>query len=415
MRRTAFAIAVGLLASACTNDPTRASFSENVGAAFAECNPAEIRFLAGKHNFMTAFEPCGSNNFQHYSWSPNGTHLYFQLTHTGLIMDAEAEDKRTITVPTETPVGPAAWLNTARIAVPVGPAEGETTLRMAVFDKDQATLLHHAIPGLEQIESLQVGSSPSQLLFTALRDGKRHIFAMDLDDGTVSEPFPWAAAFEVTTFTYTPGADAVVIGGEGKATLYDAATGSERGTWAPAKRGQLHPAGRWLALEHDGEAVSIFYQRSWDELSEHARARELARAKAFEERLPDWYPKEVNPPTITLVDLQTGTRWMFTGFQGHQFEWYPARDYYASYILWGFEGKELNRNVMLGNLADRMRSMERGEEMLGVQRWRVEEDAAETPDAEEGAAPAEAVPGAGEEPPAQPAPGTEELPPVKLD
>ncbi|MBW1878601.1 MAG: hypothetical protein JRJ84_09595, partial [Deltaproteobacteria bacterium] len=296
MRRSALALVVGLLASGCNNDPTRASFSENVGEAFAECNPAEIRFLAGKHNFMTAFEPCGSNNFQHYAWSPSGTHLYFQLTHTGLVMDADAEDKRTITLPTETPVGPAAWLNNARVAVPVGPAEGETELRIAVFDKDQATLMHHRVPDLEQMDSLQVGATPSQLLFTAIRDGKRRIFALDIDDGSLSEPFPWAAPLEVTTFTYTPAVDAVVIGGVGKVTLYEGASGSERGTWAPAKRGQLHPAGRWLALEHDGEAVSIFYQRSWDELSEHARARELARAKAFEERLPDWYPKEVNPP-----------------------------------------------------------------------------------------------------------------------
>jgi len=413
MRSSALALLVGLLASACNNDPTRASFSENVGEAFAQCNPAEIRFLAGKHNFMTAFEPCGSNNFQDFAWSPDGTHLYFQLTYTGLVMDAEAEDKRTITLPTETPVGPAAWLNNARIALPIGPAEGETALRIAVFDKDQATLMHHRIPDLAQVDDLQVGATPSQLLFTAIRDGKRRILALDVDDGTVSEPFPWASSLDVSTFTTTPAADnAVLIGADGKVTLYDGATGAERGSWAPAKRGQLHPAGRWLALEHDGEAVSIFYQRSWDELSEHARARELARAKAFEERLPDWYPKEVNPPTISLVDLQTNTRWMFTGFQGHDFEWYTARDYYASFILWGFEGKELNRNVMLGNLADRMRSMERGEEMLGVQRWRLEEDAPEgeaEPEASGEAGEAEATP-AGEEPASDAA----ESPPVKI-
>src|SRR5690606_31583290 len=121
----------------------------------------------------------------------------------------------------------------------------------------------------------------------------------------------------------------------------------------------------------------------WDELSERARAREIARAKEFESRLPSWYPREVNPPTITLVDRLNGERWMFTGFSGSHFAWYEARDYYASMVLWGFEGKEMNRNVLLGNLADRMKAMEKGEEMLGVQRWRPEGVEAEAPEAPE--------------------------------
>ena len=86
---------------------------------------------------------------------------------------------------------------------------------------------------------------------------------------------------------------------------------------------------------------------------------------------------------------------MFTGFHGHQFSWYEPADFYASIVLWGFEGKELNRNVLLGNLGDRLRSIEKGEEMFGVTRF--EPAASEETDDE---------PATGEETDDEPAPGT---------
>ena len=159
------------------------------------------------------------------------------------------------------------------------------------------------------------------------------------------------------------------VGRDNTVERVDLADGSVLNQWSPATRGVLHHDGRWLALEHEGEAVSIFYQRSWDELPPQARERELRRARAWEDRLPDWYPREVHPPTITVVDTTTNARWMFTGFHGHQFSWYEPADFYVSIVLWGFEGKELNRNVLLGNLGDRLRSIEKGEEMFGVTRF----------------------------------------------
>jgi WD40-like Beta Propeller Repeat len=401
--RLAAVLLVGL--AACNNDPTRASFSQNVGAAFAQCNPAEIRFLATKHNFMPAFEPCGSNNFDAYAWSPDGTHLYFQLTHAGHVMNAEAQNKATITVPTETPIGPAAWLTSTRLAVPIGPPEGGKDLRLALYDlptgDGQTQIRYETLPGLTKPQDLHVGDKPTELLFTAERDGKRQIWRMNLDDGTIAPAWAWAAPLEVDTFDYQPARNALTIGAAGKVTLYDT-DGKAQGEWMPARRGTLHPGGRWLALEYDGQAISIFYQRTWDELSEKARARELARAKEFEERLPPWYPREVKPPTISLVDLQTGKRWVFTGFHGTDFQWYEARDYYASFILWGFEGKQMNRNILLGDLADRMHSMERGEEMLGVQKWNP--DDTEAPDGTTGpSTDATPAPGSEAEPEAAPA------------
>ncbi len=373
---------VALALAACSNDPTRTSLTENVGEAFAACNAPEIRFMAGKHNFMTAFEPCGSNNFSSYAWSPDGTHLYFALTHGGYVMNAGADDKATATIPSEAPIAGAVWLSNTRLAFPIGAAEGAAHPRLVLYDlarEGAAAMSMRDLTGITEPRDLHVGERPSELLFTAVQGEKRKIVRLDLDTGTIDEPFAWASALEVETFTYQRARDTTLIGAGGKVTLYEA-EGKADGEWMPAKRGVLHPTGRWLALEHDGEAISIFYQRTWDELSERTRARELARAKEFESRLPAWYPREVQPPTITLVDRLNGERWMFTGFSGDHFAWYEARDYYASLVLWGFEGKEMNRNVLLGNLADRMKSMEKGEEMLGVQRWqRPAEDAPGAP------------------------------------
>ncbi|TNE92608.1 MAG: hypothetical protein EP330_01295 [Deltaproteobacteria bacterium] len=354
---------------ACQSNPNEATFTQNVGSAFQECRSQEVRFLAGKHNFMTAFDPCGSNNFQSYAWSPEGTHLYFQLTQSGHIMNAEAANKATITLPTETPVGPAAWITATRLVVPVQAAEGSDSLRMAVFDNtEKAQLLYVDAPGVTDIADTARGDSPSQVLFTATRgEETRKVYQLDLDDGSVSEPWPWLGP--VTSFTYTPAQGLMAVGREDKVELIKPETEEVVETYTRATRGVLHKDGKWLALEHEGDAVSIFYQRAWDELSPQARERELRRAEAWEERLPEWYPKEVHPPTITVVDREKGERWMFTGFHGHAFSWYEAADFYASVILWGFEGKELNRNVVLGNLGDRLRSVEKGEEMFGLTRF----------------------------------------------
>ncbi len=366
-----FALVGLLLMTSCSSEPGKATFSENVGDSFAQCNPAEIRFLAGKHNFMTAFENCGSNHFKSYTWSPTGTHLYFQLTMTHHIMNAEADNKATITVPTESPTGSAGWLNKARIAIPIGRPDNDadSSERIAVYDIEQNSLITQTIPDLVEIDEVQVGSSPSDVLFTAKNAaGERRAFHLDLDLGTVTPAFDWHKG-SVESMTYTATANAVSIGSDNRVTLYRVSDGMQLGNWAPATRGTLHPDGRWMGLEHNGEAISIFYQRHWDELSENARARELARAQRFEDRLPDWYPKEVNPPMLSVVDLKSGERWVFTGFMGHDLQWYEAQPYYTSLILWGFEGKEYNRNIVLGNISDRLRNIERGDTIMGVERW----------------------------------------------
>ncbi|MCO4746528.1 MAG: hypothetical protein KC912_17155 [Proteobacteria bacterium] len=392
-------ILLALTLLGCQSNPNEATFTQNVGAAFQECRPAEIRFLAGKHNFMTAFDPCGSNNFQAFAWNPAGTHLYFQLTQSGHIMNANVDNRATVTLATERVVGPAAWMTNTRVVLPVQAAAESDTLRLAVYDNiGKGRLFYVDLPGMADVADVQRGETASDVLFTAVFEGTRQVHRLDLDDESLHQPWPWLSA--VDSFTISHPQQRMLVGRGDTVELIDPENQETEKSWSPARRGVLHKDGKWLALEHEGDAVSIFYQRAWDELPPQARERELRRAEAWEDRLPDWYPKEVNPPTITMVNLESDERWMFTGFHGHNFEWYEQTDFYASVVLWGFEGKELNKNVVLGNLGDRLRSIEKGEEMFGLARFKLPDDpdseakakdaaptAADVPAAEDAAAP----------------------------
>lgn len=360
-----------LLAAGCgERDPLEGTLAQNVGASFAPCNASEIKFLAAKHNVMTSFEPCGNNNFQHYAWSPDGRMLYFQLVMVAHVMNAEADDKAVITVPTETPIGPAGWLSSSRLAIPVGPREDDGPKRLVLFDMEQRSLFEHPLPGVDQVHVVTRGASSGEvLLLVSDASGQRSMRTLDASDGSLSPAFPFVEG-PVDTFTYTPQVDALAVTQGDRTTLYVGATGERRGTFAPAVRGTVHPDGRWLALEHAGDPVSIFYQRAWDELPERARERELARAKRFEEQLAmkGDFPTEVRPPTVSFVDLTEGERWQLTSIYGRGFQWYEATPMYGSLMLWGFEGKEFKRNVVLGNMNDRLRTITRKGTMMGVER-----------------------------------------------
>ena len=57
----------------------KGSVQENLSEIFGSCKENEIAFLARKFNIQLAFENCGSNEFSHFSWSPAGDVVYFQL------------------------------------------------------------------------------------------------------------------------------------------------------------------------------------------------------------------------------------------------------------------------------------------------------------------------------------------------
>lgn len=360
--------ALALIVSACSGNPDQRSLYDNVGQAFAECNPAEIRWMTEKHELMPAFKYCGSNNIRHFAWNPAGTLLYFDLPMTSHLIDASLDHKPLYTLPFPTPVGSGAWISDTRLVVPVGPnADDEAKReRIGLYDTFQQSIEFRRISGLTGITDLAHGRTASEVLFTANNAaGTREVYALDLDDGSVKQAFPWLSG-QVDTFTFTRKLGVAVVGLGQTVTVYRVEDGTSLGSWSPASRGTVHPGGRWLALEHEGEEVSVFYQRTWDELSERARKIEEQKAQRLESRLPDWYPKRVRLPTVSMVDLESGKRWAIRSFYGTRFAWYEARDFYGSFLLWGFEGKSLNRNVLLGNMAARLYAMEHGTDRQDV-------------------------------------------------
>ncbi|MEZ4316569.1 MAG: hypothetical protein R3F61_03675 [Myxococcota bacterium] len=385
-----------LLASCSCYDPTVGTLPDNVGAAFAPCQESEIKFLATKHNFQLAFEPCGSNNFVAFEWSPDGRQLYFQLGETGYVMEADSATRQTTTVPTPSPIGSAAWISSTRLALPVGPDAAEGSNRIAVFDIAQKSVFYRDV-AKPRIPIVLRSERPGEVLLVVADgdDAPRHLLRMDLNDGSTTDAFPWLQdGFD--TLTISPAAQSLLVGRENTVTHYRL-DGSVAGTYTPATRGSLHRDGRWLALEHEGDEISIFYQRAWDDMSEAQRRREAQRAERLSSGLPESYPKTVRPPTLSFVDLNDGARWKLTSVHGSSYQWYEATDYYGSFVFWGFEGKQFKRNVLLGQMGNRLRATEIGRTFMGVVPMN---EAAESRAPEvKGAAP-EPVPEADEPPPA---------------
>lgn len=384
LRPSLFAAALALSALApagcqCSRDPYEATLSENVGASFAGCNEAEIRFLAGKHNVQLAFAPCGNNAFSAYAWSPDGRRLYFQLVMTAYVMQADSPRKETVSVPVARAVSGAVWLTATRLAIPVVAASDEGPLRVAIYDlpitdevgaTSPGQLVHHDLPGVAEVFDLQAGDDPTELLLAtrAVEGGPATLQRLDTSTGTLGAleidlPSP------VDTFTYTPAQRVFTVGQGDTVTLIDRSTGQTIETHTPARRGSLHPNGRWLALEHEGDARSPFFQRAWGEVSDQARARELQRAERFQDDLPDWAPKEIRPPTLSVVDREAGDRWVFDAFLGDRFSWYAPAEMWGSFFLWGLEGKQYKRNVGLVDLADRLGAVTEGRPFLGVRKF----------------------------------------------
>ncbi|MCB9760940.1 MAG: hypothetical protein H6739_13965 [Alphaproteobacteria bacterium] len=357
-------------------------FSENVYDAYSECSEAEIRFLAGKHNMQMVFDNCGSNNFVNYAWAPDGIQIYFQLPMSAHVMNAE--DKTIGTMPTEVPTTGIAWLARDLMVLPLSPAEGAEQPRLVLFNRVQASIKTLEVPATE-LHDLYPTGSRDKVYFTALDENhERRVWMADFTNDAVTRAFPWLddvlGTRALSNFTYTPELDIVTWHDGETVNVAKGADGERLHTFTDATRAIVHPEGRYIALETMGDPISPFDQRSWDELSDEAREREQRRSQEWLDRQPDWVMKKVEPPVIDIYDGEVDKRFRFTGFYGDRFQWYPS-PYYASFVMWGIEGKELNKNVALTNLHERLRMAAKGDIPLGVELW-----------APKGAAPAEPAP-----------------------
>ena len=357
------------------------NFSDDVAMAYEECRPGEIAFLTSKHGMQTVFDRCGSNNFNNFAWAPDGIHLYFRVTLAGHVLNGERKTIQTINAPGALANGH--WLDNNRIVLLLPPPKGEEGVTVSVYDrsKDKFTGIRAE---LKEPKDVYAGGSPQTILLTDLdTNGVRRPYRVNITTGEITRALDWLTT-EVNRFTHLEDEGFVTWSDPEGAAHLAKVDGSERVTFPNATRAVVHPEGRYVALEYLGEPISPFDQRTWDEVSAQVREREIRRREQWSERLPDWAPTEIQPPTIDIYDLERQERWTITAVQGDHFEWYPSRNYYCSLRMWGVEGKELNKNVLLLDLAERLRMAERGEIPLGLKRSVAQSVSTETPPSTDG-------------------------------
>lgn len=370
-RALALPLALGLsLTGACSREDLYGgqTFTQTVAQAYADCNESEIRFLASKEGLQTAFANCGSNNFAAMSWSPDGRWLYFELTHGGYILDGETKD--ILTVPTEAPISGAAWLRNDLLAIPLGPAEDATdgNSRVALLNRSAGTLNELKLP-LSDLRDLQSDGKDGVVLTGLDAQGQRLVRTLDTATGDLSPT--WAFLDQVDAdagrVDFAPEAGTIGVAGPQGGRLLKAIDGSMIAELPGVKRVVPHHEGRYVALELDGAAVSPFDMRAWDELTPEARERELQRQQKWLDEQPDWVTKEIIPPEVQILDLSKGARYRITSWWGDRFQWYAPRDYFVSFVMFGIEGKQLNTNVALGDLREKLRMLDKGEVPLGME------------------------------------------------
>ena len=348
-----------------------ATFTDNVAVAYASCDDKEIGFLAAKHGIQLAFDACGSNKFSGIDWSPDGQVLSFSLTHGSHLLDADTMQIEVM--PTETPLASTAWIRDGLLAIPLPPTEAAGDagpLRIAYYDRAARTIDYVEMPtGYTDPRDLQPAAATGDGVALSLigPDGLRRPFGFDRNTGSLDRILPFLDQ-PVDRFSLAPAADLVAWSSADSTELMRTSTGESLHVFAGVTRGIPHREGRYVALEVLGEPISLFDQRTWNELSPEARERELRRKEKWLETLPEWAPREAQPPEIHVVDLSKNERYRITAFFGDHFEWYAPRNYWLSFILWGIEGKQLHRNVAVTDIAERLRMLDKEETPMGVER-----------------------------------------------
>jgi len=365
-------IAALIALSGCSREDlyAQSSFTENVSEAYADCNDSEIRFLAGKHNIKMAFKNCGSNNFIDAAWAPDGEKLHFRVTNGSFLL--RPEGSTIATVPTEVPTADSMWLHKDLVVMPLIPEEGADEMRMALYNLSANTLNIVDLP-TTKVRDLQPWGDDQRVLLLAetKADPTMRPYRFDPSTSELVRVFDFLTA-PVERLSFAPEVDLLAWSSK-EATELMTSDGTSLQILPDVLRAIPHHEGRYVMLEVLGEPISLFDQRAWNELSPEARERELARQQKFLESLPDWAPREYTPPELHLLDRQDGGRYRITAYFGDQFAWYrsanPLARYYTSFMLWGIEGKQLNRNVGLTDLSERLRMLDQGDIPLGIEKY----------------------------------------------
>ena len=322
-----FVLAASLLGFGCppSGGPT---FKESVKEAYRPCNSEFLKARAGQHAMQLVFRPCGSNNFQNFSWNPEGITLYYRSLQGPWVLKDTGEN---LPLRLGMPKAPPAWFNRSMLAVP-----DSTGRKMSVYNIDS-----HILNLLEldqhDPEQLSRGQGQDEILYLAAETpgGIKYAWRLSANTGETERAFDWMdTGLETMTYNarvdvvcYREYADDVVICAKGS-------DGKELRRVKDRLRGTISVDGRYLVTEGLGAEVSVF--------------KDQAAADAL--NLPEGVNTMVRPPTLHVTDMDSGEELLWEGVHGTQFQWYEASPYYASFLLWGFDNEQTNANVTLVDL-----------------------------------------------------------------
>jgi len=331
-------------------------FADDIKATYAACEGDEIRLLAAKHNLQLVFEPCGSNNFLYYQWSPSGLELYYQTNAGPWLLNGDTGEHRAL--PVGFPIANAIWFNDDLIAFP---EKGVKTFNIDVYDVRKNVI---NITGIKQANPsmLFIGKEVDEVLFLAAErepnptqpgdDPPKSIYRLRANTGQLEVAFPWLEE-PVIDYTYDRHNDLLAYrtAAFDGVTVAEGNTGEVRYTFEGMTRVSVSHDGRFLAIEGPGAPIPIFHQRTEEDLAEGEATEAAAPLE-----IPDYMPREVSPPTLWFLDTRTEQKVVLPDTFGYTFQWYEARPYYCSFVLWGMEDKEFNRNVVLTDLTPALRA-----------------------------------------------------------
>ncbi len=337
-------------------------FAEDVKKAYEQCDGQEIGLLAAKHNLQLVFEPCGSNNFLHYQWAPSGIELFYQTNSGPWLLNGETKELRALQI--GVPIGNTVWFNDDLVAFP---EKGVKSYNIDVYDV-RKNIINITGLALMAPDNLVRGREVDEVLFLAAErepdpthpddHPPRSIYRLRANTGTVERAFPWLDG-PVLDFTYHAGQDLLAFrtGEEGGVTVARGSTGEVVRTFPDRERVSVSSDGRFWAIEGDGDPIPLFNQKTDEEAEVEAAdgASGTAESPELERLAALTMDQEYAPPTIWILDTTTDREVRLPDVFGYHFQWYEAQRYYCSFVLWGMENKEFNRNIVLTDLTPVLR------------------------------------------------------------
>jgi hypothetical protein len=398
------------------------SIQDNLSEIFGSCKENEIGFLARKFNIQLAFENCGSNEFSHFSWSPAGDIVYFQLLKRMYLLHPETTKTEALSF--YNPTDDVLWLSPSELVFAnkrvgsedeiLDPPVEEYPLQMVFYNREgfqnTTPLQFSTVQDIQVFRSYTpektiVGENgqkqpfihesflPKKEHMTSHKDdtvvflGKKEeqdiaqIYSMKTDEKLPKSAFSFVDSnVDVHQFSYCPltGILGIVTRSkkelkEGepepkfdkpenynyKLTLYNA-QGTVLLTRPDIRRVNIHPDGRYMIMETDAEPIPSVAPAKLIYVSEEERQRDVARMKKEAEKLPTFMDKEIIPPEIQVLDFHKQEIWRILAYYGEHVQWYTARDYHISFILRGIDKRTLNSNIGLTNLTLDLFQIDRG-------------------------------------------------------